>query len=146
SASPMSLARIAHRPQENMASRVHSNQGGMAVNLQKFRLQVPVKFQTLWFCSASFSSVFASAVVHEVRRLDGFWFCKVWRFKRALNRQCPTLASGLLRLEHDLEDVISVRRRDSRRRAGAQTFEQIPQSICPGPVGSGLLEELPAAG
>ena len=39
-----------------------------------------------------------------------------------------------------------MRWRDSRRRAGAQTLEQLTQSVCPAPVGSNFLEEFPAAG
>src|SRR5436309_14794136 len=68
-----------------------------------------------------------------------------WR-ERAFQRSHPPVPPGFLRLDHYLEHVKRVGGADQRPRALAYAFNQVPQPVRPGPIGSGLLEALPTAG
>ena len=64
--------------------------------------------------------------------------------KASVDRNGPALTAGLLSREHDLKNVPGVGRGRQRSRALVQAFDEMTQSITPGPIGRGFFENLPA--
>ena len=77
------------------------------------------------------ASVLSRAVVHQVNCFLRRRFGKNRRRERAFQRKRAALSPGLLRLEHNFQNVQSVVRIESRRRAGIKSFNKLTDAVGP---------------
>src|ERR1041385_8789358 len=127
SASPISLAMMAHTPQDSNANTLHRTQraisrGPQACSRSNLRMRE----------SGLILFVLARPSMLQMRRRRRRGVCKHRRGKGAFYRERPPFLAGLLGFENDFQYVQRMFRRNHRTFAFAEAIDQVAQPVGPG--------------